>query len=160
MLGAAGLLTPAAIGLGTLLDPIRRPSAAGGFVRITRLEALPEDGTPRKFQVLAERVDAWTRYPVAPVGAVFLRRAGPKVVQAFNVICPHAGCHVDFLGDRKVFFCPCHNSSFAVDGAVGDPRSPSPRGLDELDVELRQESEVWVKFQNFQAGLRAKRPLA
>lgn len=156
-LGTAGILTPAAIGLTTLWDPLRRHTGTGSFVKLTTLESLPEDGSPRKFQVLAERVDAWTRHPLSPVGAVFLRRTGPKTVKAFNVICPHAGCHVDFLGERKVFFCPCHNSSFAIDGSIGDKSSPSPRGLDELEVELRGQSEVWVRFQNFQAGIREKK---
>lgn len=159
-LGAAGILTPVAIGLNSLLDPLRAKGAAHPFVKLATIDALPEDGSPRRFQVFAERIDAWTRHAMSPVGAVFLRRVGPKAVKAFNVICPHAGCHVEFVGDRKEFFCPCHNSSFALDGRVGNPSSPSPRGLDELDVEVRNDAEVWVRFQNFRIGIREKRPLA
>lgn len=159
-LGAAGVLTPITVGLTALLDPLHSPSSQRRFVKLTTIDVLPEDGSPRRFQVLSERSDAWTRYPLAPIGAVFLRRTGPQRVQAFNVICPHAGCHVDYLGEKKVFYCPCHNSSFALSGAIGDPSSPSPRGLDELEVEVRQGTEVWVRFQNFQTAIREKKALA
>jgi Rieske Fe-S protein len=73
-------------------------------------------------------------------------------------VCPHAGCFVDYLDARKSYLCPCHNSTFALDGKVNDPKSPSPRGLDELEVEVRDNSEVWVKFQNYRAGISQKIP--
>ena len=58
------------------------------------------------------------------------------------------------------FLCPCHLSSFAVDGKIADPRSPSPRALDTLPVEVAKDGAVWVKFQNFQAGRPDKVPVA
>jgi menaquinol-cytochrome c reductase iron-sulfur subunit len=42
---------------------------------------------------------------------------------------------------------------------VQDPKSPSPRGLDDLVVEIRNGTEVWVKFQNFRAGTHDKIPV-
>src|SRR5581483_4416842 len=101
-------------------------------VRVTTLEALPEDGVPRQFPVLASRTDAWSRTPSARVGAVYLRRSSGGTVQALNVVCPHAGCFVDFLAERNGFLCPCHNSSFDLEGKIADPASPSPRALDSL----------------------------
>ena len=38
-------------------------------------------------------------------------------------------------------------------------KSPSPRGLDELEVEIRSDNEIWVKFQNFRAGEKEKIPV-
>jgi menaquinol-cytochrome c reductase iron-sulfur subunit len=131
---------------------------ADDAVRVTTLDALPEDGVPRKFPVVATKRDGWTQYPLATVGAVFLRRNSGGKVQAFNAVCPHAGCLVGLASDRSGYFCPCHNSAFTLDGAVGGPSSPSPRGLDVLEVEIRNEKEVWVKFRNFQPG-RAERIL-
>jgi menaquinol-cytochrome c reductase iron-sulfur subunit len=119
---------------------------------------VPEDGVPRKFPVLASRVDAWNKSPETAIGAVYLRRAQGEKLRAFNVVCPHAGCFVDFLASKDSFLCPCHNSTFALDGKINDPRSPSPRGMDELEVEVRNDSEVWVKFQNFRAGVVEKIP--
>ncbi|MEW6302353.1 MAG: Rieske 2Fe-2S domain-containing protein [Verrucomicrobiota bacterium] len=158
VIGGIVTIIPAAAGLGVLLDPLRRKSAGGAVTRVTTLDALPDDGEPRKFAILAERVDAWNKFPATPVGAVYLRRVG-NTVQALNVVCPHAGCFVDYVGDKKEFLCPCHNSTFALDGAVGT-NSPSPRGMDTLEVEIKNQKEVWVKFQNFQAGHAEKIPVA
>jgi Rieske Fe-S protein len=86
-------------------------------------------------------------------------RTSDTAVEALNVVCPHAGCFVDFHADKKGFYCPCHNSLFHMDGKIGDPKSPSPRGLDTLSVEVR-DNEVWVEFQNFRTGTAHKIPMA
>lgn len=153
-------LVPVVAGLGFFLDPLRRKTSTGGFLRLTTLEALPDDGVPRKFPVLANRVDAWNKFTQTPVGAVYLRRTSDGKIQAFNVVCPHAGCFVDFLPDRGKYLCPCHNSTFTLAGKIDNPSSPAPRGLDSLEVEVRNQTEVWVKFQNFQAGQAEKTPVA
>ena len=154
------MVAPLASGVMVVLDPLRRKSEKGGPLLVTSLSSLPEDGQPRKFAVVATRADAWNRNPAVPIGAVYLRRTGPKTVQAFNVVCPHAGCFVDFVPARQGYFCPCHNSSFSLEGRINDPRSPSPRGLDELQVEIRNDSEVWVHYQNFLAGHEQRIPVA
>jgi len=159
IIGAVTGLVPAISGLMVLLDPLRRKAQDNDAVLIASLSSLPEDGVPRKFPVIADHTDAWNRLPRVPIGAVYLRRIGDRQIQAFNVICPHAGCFVDYDLSRKGYHCPCHNSSFGVDGKIADPKSPSPRGLDELEVEIRSDNEVWVKFQNFRAGEKEKIPV-
>jgi menaquinol-cytochrome c reductase iron-sulfur subunit len=158
VLGAVAGLVPLASGLMVFLDPLRRKVQAGEFLTVASLQALPEDGSPRKFAVIASRIDAWNRSPRTPIGAVYLRRLSPTQVQALNVVCPHAGCFVDYNPAAKGFRCPCHDSTFALDGQISSPSSPAPRGLDELDVEIRNQSEIWVKFQNFRAGQASKTP--
>jgi menaquinol-cytochrome c reductase iron-sulfur subunit len=160
LLGALATITPVAAGLMVILDPLRRKSDQNTFILVTSLRSVPEDGLPRKFVVVASHSDAWNRNPSVPVGAVYLRRTGPNSIQAFNVVCPHAGCFVDFVPARKSYVCPCHNSIFALNGQISDPNSPSPRGLDELPVEVRNDAEVWVKFENFLAGHKEKTPVA
>lgn len=160
LIGGVTVLLPTAAGLAVFFDPLRRKSQVGGKMRVTSLESLPKDGTPRKFSIRADRSDAWNKYPHAPVGAVYLRRAGEKKVEALNVICPHAGCFVDYRPGSRSFLCPCHNSKFNLDGTIADPRSPSPRPLDALEVEIRNETEVWVQFLNFRIGHAEKIPLA
>ena len=152
-------LVPLSAGLLVLLDPWRRRATAGGAVKVTTLAALPDDGVPRKFPVLADRTDAWNKYTNVPIGAVYLRRTGEKV-QALNVACPHAGCFVDFSSEKGNFLCPCHNSSFTVEGKVANATSPSPRSLDSLEVEVRPDGGVWVVFQNYQAGRPDRVPVA
>lgn len=159
VIGAIITLVPFAAGLAVWLDPIRRKAKAGGqLVRVGTLSALPDDGVPRKFTVLASRVDAWNKSPETAVGAVYLRREKGGKPRAFNVVCPHAGCFVDYLPAKGSYLCPCHNSTFALDGKINDPKSPAPRGLDELEVEIRNDSEIWVKFQNYRAGVSEKIP--
>lgn len=159
IIGAVVTIVPFAAGLAVWLDPVRRKTnTAGQLVRVATLSALPDDGVPRKFNVLASRVDAWNKSPESAIGAVYLRREKGGPPRAFNVVCPHAGCFVDFMEDKNSFLCPCHNSTFALDGKINDPNSPSPRGLDELPVEVRANGEVWVTFQNFRAGVTEKIP--
>lgn len=151
VIGAVASVVPLASGLVVLFDPLRKKVTAGDFVFVAALSAVPDDGTPRKFSVIATHRDAWNQLPPAPVGAVYLRKVG-KNVEALNVVCPHAGCFVDFNAEINSYSCPCHNSAFALDGKISDPRSPSPRAMDKLKVEVRKGGEVWVKFQNFRAG--------
>jgi menaquinol-cytochrome c reductase iron-sulfur subunit len=160
VIGTVITLVPFGAGLAVFLDPLRRKGAIGDKLRVTSLEALPDDGIPRKFAVLATRVDAWNKFTETPVGAVYLRRTPEGQIQAFNVVCPHAGCFVDFLPARNQYLCPCHNSAFNVTGTIADRSSPAARGLDSLEVEVRNAKEVWVKFQNFQAGRAEKVPTA
>ena len=158
VLGAVALLVPAVVGIVAFLNPLRQKGLAGEFMRLTSLDVLPEDGTPRKFPIIADRTDAWNRFPNEPIGAVFLRRTGANEVQAFNVICPHEGCAVQFQASPEggKFFCPCHAANFSLDGTVLDTPPISPRRLDELAAEIRNGTEVWVKFQNFKWGTSEK----
>ena len=160
MIGGVTTLVPLLAGLFTVLDPLRRKSHASGFLRVTTLGALADDGTPRRFQIVADRVDAWNKFPQVPVGAVYLRRNPEGKVEALNVTCPHAGCPVEYRPATHSYLCPCHDSTFKLDGTLADLRSPSPRALDVLEVELRSGAEVWVKFQNFEAGKAKKVPQA
>ena len=150
--GVGGVLgaVPLGAGLAVVLSPLRKASNPGETVFISTLDALPADGSPRRFAVMATRLDAWNK-TTGLIGAVYLRRCEQGVL-ALNVACPHAGCFVDYSPERSGYYCPCHHSSFSLDGAISDPRSPAPRGLDALEVEIRNQKEVWVKFQNFRAG--------
>jgi len=151
--GAIAGLVPTVAGLMVLLDPLRRKADGGGFIRVTTLDSVPDDGIARYFPVLADRTDAWNQYLDEPIGAVFLRReAGSTEVQCFNAICPHAGCFVDFNVAETQFRCPCHDSSWQPTGERISPEScPSPRDLDPLavDADKLQAGEVWVEFMNF-----------
>jgi menaquinol-cytochrome c reductase iron-sulfur subunit len=167
VIGALVTLVPAAAGLFVFFDPLRRKSAAGTFLRVGSLSSIPENGAAQKFQVLKTKTDVWNVTPNEPVGAVYLQRIGPGKVRALNAKCPHAGCFVNFKpGDDMHYHCPCHNSSFTMDGKILNPNSPSPRALDELDVQLRAPdgtvspdgTEVYVQFQNFRVGVKDKEP--
>jgi Rieske Fe-S protein len=156
VLGVAAILAPIGAAVNLLFDPLKRKSpAAANLVRVASLSSVPADGIPRKFAIVADRTDAWNKFPNTPIGAVYLRRTDDKTIEAFNVVCPHAGGFIDYNTQNKCFLCPLHNSSFALDGSIKDPSSPSPRPMDSLKVEVR-DGEIWVAFKNFLAGTREK----
>jgi quinol---cytochrome c reductase iron-sulfur subunit, bacillus type len=164
ILGGIAALFPFAVGLFTFADPLRRRAngEGDGFIRIASLSAVPDDGVPQQFPVVADRVDAWSRLPNEAIGVVYLvRKPGQETPTAFNAICPHAGCFVTHSATRNLFQCPCHNSAFTLDGSIIQP-SPSPRDMDELTCAIRQagaNKEVWVKFQNYLAGRQDQIPI-
>jgi menaquinol-cytochrome c reductase iron-sulfur subunit len=158
---------PFLAGLVVLLDPLRRKGAQGNWIRIASLDALPDDGIPRQFEVIADKQDAWNTYLNQPIGAVYLRREpGSEKVSAFNATCPHAGCFIGFLAAQKHFACPCHKSTFDLQGTRLTARSPSPRDMDSLETEVRVASgpggastkEVWVKYLDFRIATEKKIP--
>ncbi len=159
LLGSIVAVIPGLAGLAVFLDPLRRKGGSQGrLIRVASMGAIPADGTPAKFSVVADKIDAWNKFSETPIGAVYLRRDGPDKIVALNVVCPHAGCFVTLQKSGKEFLCPCHDSRFALDGRITSPSSPSPRGLDSLEVELRKD-EIWVRFQNFQPGKKEKAPV-
>ncbi len=154
--GAAAGAIPMIAGLGIVFDPLRRRAGGGSFFRVAQLGGLPEDGVPRRFTITADQVDAWNKYLNVPVGSVYLRRTPGNRIEALHATCPHAGCFIDYKSSTNSFLCPCHDSVFKLDGSLGSTASPSPRGMDSLEVEIRNEQEVWVKFQNFEPGKAEK----
>ena len=155
--GIVGIV-PALAGLAVCLDPAkrRRDSTDAGtsdFVRVTTLQSIPPDGVPRQFPVVADQRDAWTYFPNQRIGSVFLRRisADEPVVQCFTSICPHAGCSVGYTSESDTYTCPCHNSQFSLDGEPIAP-TPSPRGLDPLEVDVAENGDVRVKYVTFYTG--------
>ncbi|MDZ4818284.1 MAG: Rieske (2Fe-2S) protein [Planctomycetota bacterium] len=163
IIGGVVAIVPFGIGLFAFMDPLRRRGKQGGnddsFRRITKLDAIPDDGLPRRFSIIDDRVDAWTLFRDQPVGVIYLRRTnGNSTPEAFSAVCPHLGCAIGYAASRKLFQCPCHNSAFELDGAIIEP-SPSPRPMDTLPVEVRGQGnnqEVWVKFESFYTGRAEK----
>ena len=129
-----------------------------GFIRLdVTKDSVPLDGTPVLVTVNDDLIDAWNKFPDVPVGSIWLRKVGDGPVLAFNTVCPHLGCSVDFVRAENHFFCPCHTSAFDLDGKKTN--EIPPRDMDILDVSMRtngQEDpgglEIWVKYQNFQGG--------
>jgi menaquinol-cytochrome c reductase iron-sulfur subunit len=152
-------VVPFGAGVWSYLNPLakREDGAGDGFIKVTTLDAIPVDGKPAKFSIVADKVDAWNRFSNVSIGAVYLRLVD-GVPKALHTVCPHLGCFVDYRPSDKDFFCPCHNSNFRLDGGIVD--GVSPRDMDVLQIDIRNETEVWVKFQNFQPGHIDKVPVS
>lgn len=158
--GSIVALTPVAAGVAFLLDPLlkRRPTMRGatedGYLPVATLAELPADGTPLRFSIIADKLDAWNIFRQQTVGTVYLRNVGGTVI-AFNDTCPHLGCKVDYKSSDGTFFCPCHASSFNKEGQAQN--DIPPRGMDALDNKVDPDGRVWVKYQNFQRGVAEKK---
>lgn len=58
-------------------------------------------------------------------------------VKAFDAVCTHVDCTVQFRPDKQDIFCNCHNGTYDLDGR--NVAGPPPRPLTTLNVELRGE---------------------
>ena len=70
---------------------------------------------------------------------------GGSQVVAYDAVCTHAGCTVQYDSPNKVIFCPCH-------GAVYDPahgaqvlQGPAPAPLAQLKVRVAQDGTVYAE---------------
>jgi len=154
--GSVVALVPIVAGLVTVIDPLlrRRRSIQGtddnGFLKVTSASSLDSTGAPRMFSVIADLKDAWNKFPQTEIGSVYLRKTDDGTVECFTARCPHLGCTVNYKPNEKSFGCPCHDSSFNLDGTRNN--EIPPRGMDPLEAEVR-DGDVWVKFQKFRAGI-------
>jgi len=101
--------------------------AALGALRLPRAAVVPVPS--RKFRVTLPEALA-PGEPFVPPGravAVFRDAAG---VFAVSTVCTHLGCIVK--RDGAGFACPCHGSTFALDGTV--TKGPAPKALPWLAV--------------------------
>jgi Rieske Fe-S protein len=153
------LLAPAVPSVIVFFSPLTGAKTQGHLVQLTRLEELSIGAAPQLFQVMAEPTDAWSKKPLQSIGAAYLQRIDEKRVRAFNALCPHVSGSLVFRESGQDFYCPLHESKFSVEGKRSSTSSPSPRDMDELEVEIRAEGEVWVTFKNFAPNIPEKRPV-
>jgi Rieske Fe-S protein len=66
--------------------------------------------------------------------------------RVLSSVCPHEGCNVTWRDDANGFFCPCHDSYFAADGARLS--GPARRGLDPLPTR-EKDGVLQVQYQTF-----------
>ncbi|MFY9256014.1 MAG: Rieske (2Fe-2S) protein [Fuerstiella sp.] len=161
---------PSTLGGIYFLDPILRRNKAGsagggeleGFIKLAiTSDSVPEDGTPVAVTVQSDLDDAWNRFKDVPVGSIWLRKNPDGRILVFNSVCPHLGCSVDYRRNEGDFFCPCHTSSFDLDGQKTN--EVPPRAMDTLELLTATNGavseggqELWVKYQNFRRATAEK----
>ena len=154
-LGAAALVVPTLSALAAFLNPWRQKGAAGNWVRVASKATVPVGGPPQRCPVIADRSDAWNGYPATAIGAVFVSQVSDNQFLALQSICPHNGGCVSYDAEKNNYYCPAHGALFDAKGRRYD-QGISPRDLDSLEVEIRNGTEVWVKFERFQDGTAEK----
>jgi menaquinol-cytochrome c reductase iron-sulfur subunit len=156
-------LAVAAAVLGALLAVLAAIPFLGSFVgpsfrrirrhiaRVGRVAGLPV-GEPVELSYTDHEVDAYLVRTVTRQVWVVKQSAGSVTV--FSPICPHLGCRYEWVPAAHHFYCPCHHSVFALDGAVLG--GPAPRPLDTLPSEI-ENGELRVEWERFEPGIPEKK---
>jgi Rieske Fe-S protein len=131
------LVTLKALMAGTvavLLYPVARflrprPQTSSGALEVTA-----------PYRVNELRPDAAGRWPLpfdfAGKPCLVIRTAEGDI-RAFNAVCTHLDCTVEFHADRSEIFCNCHNGLYDLFGR--NVSGPPPRPLEAYKVTLRGE---------------------
>ena len=91
-------------------------------------------GKPEEVVFRRTRVDGW-RVLNEKSTAWVLRKDDQDVI-AFAPQCTHLGCAYHWDEKENNFLCPCHTSTFSIDGKVLS--GPAPRPLDRLVTKIDQ----------------------
>lgn len=136
--GATWLALVGAVGLG-LGAMLRLVSSGGGASAAAPVEL----GPPGSLSVGQARDHG----PVALVrdqGGYF----------ALSLICPHLGCRPAWQQSQRRFLCPCHGSSFALDGERLS--GPAPKGLSHVALRVSGDKLVAYPGQAVDPATRLK----
>ncbi len=123
----AALAVPAGI---YLLFPPRARKAAE-WVPAGDVDQL-SPGSPTEVTFRHTRVDGWKL--TSEKTTAWLVKGSDNNVVAFAPQCTHLGCAYHWDEANLNFLCPCHTSTFALDGKVLS--GPAPRPLDRYRVKL------------------------
>jgi nitrite reductase/ring-hydroxylating ferredoxin subunit len=104
--------------------------------------------------------------PTAPQISVWLVRRSEDAVDAYSIICPHAGGRLRCADGE--FVCPKHGARFDLQGhrlktGTNDRPNPAPRDMDRLPVQCVIDGgdgpAVEVKYQQFLTGTPKQLPV-
>jgi nitrite reductase/ring-hydroxylating ferredoxin subunit len=119
---------------------------AAGFAGKAALDTrFTETFTPAKIEgaeMLAPGTALNFRYPTERDTAILVRSLD-GIYHAYGQKCTHLSCPVYFDRGNQRLECPCHEGAFDV--RTGDVLyGPPPRSLDAVNVEVRENGEVWA----------------
>ena len=108
-----------------------RPKKADVWTEAGKLSELHLN-TPVELVFRRNRVDGW-KVSSEKATAWGIKLSEAEVI-AFAPQCPHLGCAYHWNTIKKEFLCPCHASTFSVQGDVLS--GPAQRGLDRYDLKI------------------------
>jgi menaquinol-cytochrome c reductase iron-sulfur subunit len=130
--GLWGIITAAfavPAGIYLLLPP--KQKKAGQWVDAADVSQLPPN-VPEEIVFRRNRVDGW-KITSEKSTAWVVKTSGNGVV-AFAPQCTHLGCAYHWDEEHKYFLCPCHTSTFDLQGRVLG--GPAPRPLDRYETKI------------------------
>jgi menaquinol-cytochrome c reductase iron-sulfur subunit len=133
LMGAA-LAIPAALYL--FLPPKTRKQQS--WVEAGDLSQL-SPGVPQEMTFRRIHADGWKIY--SEKGTAWVVKNPDGKVVAFAPACTHLGCAYHWDADTSKFLCPCHGSTFGIDGTVLS--GPAPRPLDRFEIKV-ENAHLWL----------------
>ena len=109
-----------------------------GWLGLSFMNSRKERNRPDKTEriVSAGSVEQYTPATVTavPRGQFYLACLADGSFLALSRICTHLGCSVPWDEEKNQFVCPCHGSTFSLNGEV--LTAPAPRPLDTYPVRI------------------------
>lgn len=106
---------------------------------------------PQELACIHSVIDGWQKTTTKK--SVWVVKDNQGAVTVFSPLCTHLGCGYRWKGEESRFYCPCHNSYFAIDGKVLG--GPAPRPLDTLPSKI-ESGRLFVIYKEFKAGTAEK----
>lgn len=91
-------------------------------------------GKPEEVVFRRTRIDGWR--VVNEKSTAWVLRKDDQTVVAYTPQCTHLGCAYHWDEGAQNFLCPCHTSTFSIDGKVLS--GPAPRPLDRYVTRIEQ----------------------
>ena len=134
LLGVGGVATAGSIAYPVImfLQPPSRPEHT--------LHSITLD---KKFSEIAPGEWFIFRFGNKPGLLICTEEAGEKKLYAYDAICTHLECIVEFQPENNTIFCPCHNGRFDLNG--NNIGGPPPRPLDKFAVQVSEDVVKIVK---------------
>lgn len=126
-----GALLAGGLGIPALTYLIKAPNtvAPGGYVDVADAKLL-KPGVPEEVSFQRIRKNGWKL--ITEKSTAWLVKLSETEVVAYSPSCTHLGCAYHWEANKNEFVCPCHTTSFALDGKVLG--GPAPRPLDRYPV--------------------------
>ncbi len=109
-----------------------------GWLGLSFMNSRKDRNRPVKTEsiITAGTVEQFTPGTVTavPLGQFYLVCLGDGSFLAMSRTCTHLGCSVPWDEEKNQFVCPCHGSTFSLNGEV--LTAPAPRPLDVYPVRI------------------------
>jgi Rieske Fe-S protein len=145
VVGVLGTIMGVAVGLpaiGYILSPALKGQSVDSWVSAGPLESYPV-GTPAHFTFTRTKVNGWEK-TVNSYGA-YIYRQSEEQLTAFNNVCTHLSCRVTWQDDNQIYWCPCHDGAFDIDGKVLE--GPPPKPLYEYETKVEEDGTLFIRVE-------------
>lgn len=154
----AGLALGGAVAVGPLsmaISPVVRGDSAreqDGWTAVGPIDRFVVGGAPQRVVLRRDKQDGWLLRRQQSIGSVLVQRVDATTFHVFSAVCPHLGCAVGVSDAGDHYACPCHRSSFMLDGTrrenADGATNPAPRPLDALAARVADGQLLveWVRY--------------